>query len=142
MKTVKKIVTTAFLFSLFIGFAQEKNTGTINIEISNISNEKGNIMVGLYNSEKTWLGKLYTGTVSEIKKGKANATLSYIPEGTYAIAVYHDEDADGELDMFLGMIPTEDTGASNNAPAKYGPPKWKDAKFEIKGNTINQQITL
>ena len=37
-----------------------------------------------------------------------------IPPGTYAIAVFHDENANGKLDKnFLG-IPCEGYGASNN----------------------------
>ncbi len=142
MKTLKTLVTAAFFFSICIGFAQEKSAGTVNVEISNISNEKGIIMVGLYNSESTWLNKIYTGTTSEIKNGKATASFTNIPNGTYAVGIYHDEDVNGKLNMFLGMFPTEDSGASNNAPAKFGPPKWKDAKFEINGNTINQHIKL
>ena len=49
----------------------------------------------------------------------------------------------GELNFFMGMYPTESTGFSNNAPARFGPPKWQDAKFEVKnGETAIFDINL
>ena len=60
----------------------------------------------------------------------------HIPDGVYAVSCYHDEDANGELNFFMGMYPTEDTGTSNNAPARFGPPKWEDAKFEVKNGEM------
>jgi len=134
---MKKLITITFIFSVFIGIAQQEEMSTINVEISNISNDKGMLMVGLYNNKGTWLNKLFSGKTSETKNGKATATFVHIPKGTYAISVYPDENEDGKLNMFLGMVPTEDTGASNNAPGK-----WEDAKFEVKEKTINQFIKL
>jgi uncharacterized protein (DUF2141 family) len=42
---------------------------------------------------------------------------------------------------FLG-IPKEDYGCSNNARGFMGPPKWKDAKFQINNKSIIQHIKL
>ena len=42
---------------------------------------------------------------------------------------------------FLG-IPKEDYGCSNNARGTLGPPKWKDAKFELKGQDKVITISL
>lgn len=38
--------------------------------------------------------------------------------------------------MVFGFYPTEATGTSNNAPARFGPPKWADAKFEVRNNVV------
>jgi len=83
----------------------------------------------------------YKGTYGTIEKGVSKVSFNDIPDGIYAISCFHDEDNDGKLDTFLG-IPTEDTGASNNAPARMGPPEWEEAKFEIKGKPIKQTIKL
>lgn len=40
------------------------------------------------------------------------------------------------------MKPKEPTGASNDAPAKLGPPKFKDAKFQLEGPTLTLTITV
>jgi uncharacterized protein (DUF2141 family) len=73
----------------------------------------------------------------------ATVIFTNVPDGDYAVSCFHDEDDNGKLNMFMGMMPTEDYGTSNNAPANFGPPKWIDAKFEIKdGETKTFEINL
>ena len=68
-------------------------------------------------------------------------TFEDIPEGTYAVSIFHDENDNGKMDTnFLG-IPSEDYGCSNDASGFLGPPKWEDAKFQLKENT-SIKITL
>ena len=122
--------------------AQAQEEGNIiEVEILQIDNEKGQMLIGLYDSEDNWLNKPAKGMFGKIIDGKSEATFENVSDGTYAISVFHDEDNDRELDTILG-IPTEDTGASNDAPARFGPPKWEDAKFEVKGGIIKQIINL
>lgn len=134
------LILMLLIGSVFVQ-AQEKEGVTIEIEITNIENEKGQMLIGLYDSEDTWLGKTFMGIFGKIRDGSCTAEFNNVPDGIYAISVFHDEDNDGELDTLLG-IPKEDTGASNNAPANFGPPKWEDAKFEVKGETVVQTIKL
>ncbi|MYE01735.1 MAG: DUF2141 domain-containing protein, partial [Alphaproteobacteria bacterium] len=42
--------------------------------------------------------------------------------GEYAIAAFHDEDRDGDLDTNLLGMPTEGYGFSNEARGAFGPP--------------------
>lgn len=121
--------------------AQEKANNSITVAIENISNGDGQLLIGLYNNKGEWLKKTYLGDIGTIANGKCTVVFKNIPNDIYAISVFHDEDKDNELDTLFG-IPTEDTGSSNNAPANFGPPKWEDAKFEVRGETVNQNISL
>jgi uncharacterized protein (DUF2141 family) len=56
-----------------------------------------------------------------------------IPQGTYAVACFHDENGNGKLDRNVLGIPTEGTVASNHARSTFGPPKYEDAKFVFAG---------
>jgi uncharacterized protein (DUF2141 family) len=115
---------------------------TIEVEIINFESDKGVAQVGLFNTETSFLDKVYKGKAVKIKDQKAIAIFTDIPDGTYAISVFHDKNEDEKLNTFLG-IPTEKYAASNNAPSKFGPPKWKDAKFEVRnGEIVKQKITL
>jgi uncharacterized protein (DUF2141 family) len=38
--------------------------------------------------------------------------------------------------------PKEPTGASNDAPAKFGPPKFKNAKFQLESPTLTLTVTV
>jgi uncharacterized protein (DUF2141 family) len=119
----------------------QTGSGTIELKILQIDNANGQMRIGIYDSEDSWLKKPMKGVSSKITDGKCEMNFTNMADGTYAISVYHDEDNDGELDAILG-IPTEDTGSSNDAPARFGPPKWVDAKFEVTGGIVKQIINL
>lgn len=64
-----------------------------------------------------------------------------VTPGAYAMAVFHDENANNDLDRnFLG-IPSEGTGASNDAHNMFGPPGYDDARF-VFPNVREHRITV
>lgn len=129
------------IFAVLIGVifisvvnAQE---AALTVKISRIKAPKGLISVGLYKDEKGFPDKGMEYMGKEIQA--AGPTVVYmfqnIPFGTYAIAVYHDANANGRLDSnFLG-IPKEEYAFSNNAVGAFGmPPSFKNASFRHTGN--------
>ena len=50
--------------------------------------------------------------------------------GRYAIALFHDENANGRLDKVM-MIPREGFGFSRDAPVRFGPPRFAAAAFVL-----------
>jgi uncharacterized protein (DUF2141 family) len=55
------------------------------------------------------------------------------------VAVFHDENGNGKLDMgwFPLPGPSEGTAASNGATGRMGPPTFEDARIECKpGETV------
>jgi uncharacterized protein (DUF2141 family) len=132
------LLLLVFLYGSLILYAQN----TIEVEIINFASDIGVAQIGLFNTEASFLNKVYKGKEVKIKDQKAVAIFTDIPDGTYAISVFHDKNKDEKLNTFLG-IPTENYAASNNAPSKFGPPKWKDAKFEVRnGEIVKQKISL
>lgn len=101
----------------------------IQVEVSGLKSNKGQLMIGLYNSEKQFLKTIYKGSVAAIKDNKAKTTFSNLPKGDYAVSIFHDENSNGKLDTNFMGIPKEDYGTSNGAKGFMGPPKYKDAKF-------------
>ena len=65
-----------------------------------------------------------------LPKGQTTLSLDGLKPGQYAVMAYHDEDGNGELNRFLGMIPKEGWGLSNN-PKLSGKPVFKDAAVTI-----------
>ncbi|MBY0427835.1 MAG: DUF2141 domain-containing protein, partial [Alphaproteobacteria bacterium] len=70
----------------------------------------------------------------KIVQGTAVFSFKGVAPGTYAVAVYHDENGNGKMDTNFIGIPKERTGASNDAKGKMGPPKFQDAKFVVSGD--------
>ncbi len=130
-------------FALILTSMILHSQNTIVVNMVGFDSNQGDVKIALYNDEEGFLKNPIKTMSSEIIDNKASVTFTEITDGVYAISCYHDEDANGKLNFFMGMYPTEDTGTSNNAPTKFGPPKWQDAKFEVKnGETTTVDITL
>lgn len=75
-----------------------------------------------------------------ITNGKASAIFDDIPPGTYAVAVFHDGNGNGKLDMLLG-IPREGFGFSRNPPLKLRAPRFEESMMPVRDST-QFKITL
>lgn len=132
---------TLFLISLIVIISASMNaqstaqsdhskTGTLLVLVKGLKNTKGSLRVALFNSADQFMGDVvYEGTVVKISTDEMLVKFENLPFGSYAIAVIHDVDDDGQLDKNVLGIPTEGYGFSNHAIGKYGPPKWMDASF-------------
>ena len=58
-------------------------------------------------------------------------TFKVVRPGRYAIALLHDENANGKADRAAMMIPTEGFGFSRDAKVRFGPPKFAAAAFDL-----------
>jgi uncharacterized protein (DUF2141 family) len=103
----------------------------LEVEITGLRNTNGQIKVGVYTKDTTFPKtgfELQGINIFPVKKG-ANVAIFELPEGTYAVAIIHDENKNGKLDKnFLG-IPKEGYGFSNDAKATFGSPSFKEASF-------------
>jgi uncharacterized protein (DUF2141 family) len=117
---------------------------TLEVEITGVRNAKGQIKVGVYTEEGTFpeAGSEFKGIdVSPVKKG-ANVAVFELPEGTYAVAIIHDENKNGKLDQnFLG-IPKEGYGFSNDARATFGSPSFDAAAFSLTNSVEKISIEM
>jgi len=106
---------------------------TLTVTIEGFENTTENAMVALSNSEKNWHSKKepFKGDMSKISSKSIVVTFKDLPEGEYAVKVFHDENENKELDTNFIGIPNEAYGFSNNARGAFGPPNWKDAKFNL-----------
>ena len=64
-----------------------------------------------------------------------------VPAGRYAIAIIHDENANGRLDKRL-MLPREGFGFSRDAPVSFGPPRFDAAAFSVSGQDRHHSIRM
>jgi len=126
------------LFTLLSSSALFAHTLTVNI--SNIANSRGDILIGLYNNASSFIiiDRVYRkGKIELSKQNISSYIFKNIPDGTYAISLFHDENSNNELDEnFLG-IPKEGYGFSNNIR-----PALRGATFEEAGFKLNRDINL
>ena len=75
-------------------------------------------------------------------KGETKMCVPVAAPGTYAIAIYHDKNANRHFDKnFLGL-PAEPYGVSNNPPINFGPPSLEDSAFKVEGPLTPMMIRL
>lgn len=130
---MKEILLCSILLVSSFVFCQNV---TLTVNVTGLKNNKGKVLVGVYNSEANFLKKVVVGKLVTIINKKVQIIFENVPVGTYAVSLYHDENENNKLDVnFLG-IPKESYGTSNDAKGFMGPPKYNDAKFELKNNKI------
>jgi uncharacterized protein (DUF2141 family) len=131
------------LASSFSIIPQQK--GTLTVTVGNIRTIKGEVGLLLFNSEKGFPsdpGKAIMKGFIKVNAHSIAYSFTNVSPGTYAVAVFHDENNDQKVNTnFLG-IPKEGVGVSNNAKGFLGPPKFEDAKFTFSGNRQVIKIDL
>jgi uncharacterized protein (DUF2141 family) len=123
---------------------EKSEMGNLTIKVTGLKNDKGKVMIALCNSEENFSSyeEVFKGARVDAVDKEAQALFKDIAYGEYAVKVFHDQNENGKMDAnFLG-IPKEKYGFSNNARGKFGPPKWKDAKFEFDNPDTTLEIRL
>lgn len=62
-----------------------------------------------------------------------------VQPGRYAVALFHDENANGRMDKML-IVPREGFGFSRDAPLQFGPPKFGAASFAVGSTPVRTAI--
>lgn len=117
-------------------------TGNLRVILRNFRNDEGLTNIILYNNAYTFPDKpdkCYSNLWTHISKGYAEVTFKNIPYGEYALAAYHDENANRRLDLSVIGIPKEGIAISNDAKGLFLP-RFKDAKIQV--NTPDKTIVM
>lgn len=116
----------------------------LNVIIKNIKNDKGNILVGLYDKASGFPRHVKEGRIVKVTEKQMKVTFPDMKPGTYAISVLHDENQNKDLDQTRLGMPREGFGFSNDAMGVVGPPTFRKARIAFKGKedmdvTINMK---
>lgn len=132
-------------FSLFIfvvpySTAQTSKSGKLTIKISGIRSTEGNIRVALRTDDDT----IVDAKVVEIdpKTLTAEAAFDNLADGTYGVAVIHDENKNEKLDFNDVGMPIEGYGHSNNPAKRPGPPNFDETQFTFAAPGSSIEIAL
>ena len=127
--------------------AQTKDTTTLTVRVTGARNAKGKIGVTLFQDTKGFpddTSRAIRQESAEIdpKTMSAQVTFKDVPQGTFAVAVLHDENGNGKMDKNFVGIPKEGYGASNNPKKKRRAPTFDEAKFSLNASEQAIEITL
>ena len=103
---------------------------SLSIKIEGIKSERGKILYTVFSDNVGFpsdVGKAIQRGLVHIKNGMADIRLD-LPNGEYAVMVFHDEDDDNELKTNWFGMPKEGVGNSNN---HKGIPSFKKSVFKL-----------
>jgi uncharacterized protein (DUF2141 family) len=125
--------------------AQASEPG-IHVEILSIRNSVGAVACALFEGPKGFPSEFLRFATNimmvKVRASKATCDFADIGPGTYALAVIHDENRDGELETNMLGVPKEGYGFSNDAKATLGAPSFEAASFPYNGQSLNMTIAL
>lgn len=105
--------------------------GDLQVAVTNVRNAEGHVVVEVC-SRDTFLGEECPYSASAPSQpGQTVVTVQGVPPGVWAVQAFQDENDNEAADQGPLGIPTEGVGFSNNAPFRFGPPKWADAAFQL-----------
>ncbi|RJR43346.1 MAG: DUF2141 domain-containing protein [Desulfobacteraceae bacterium] len=129
-----------------VAFAQSPSCPGIHVTVLNIRNSTGTVDCALFDSPVGFpvevLRSATNVMVIKIRDTQARCDFLDIPPGTYALAVIHDENMNGELDTNWVGMPKEGYGFSNDAKGILGAPSFSSARFQYDGGTLDLTISL
>jgi len=122
--------------------AGETRAGTLIVRVAGLQSSEGSLRFVMFATKQDFLKNAYRAEVLEIIDRQATWTVEDLPFGEYAVLVHHDIDGSGVMERHWYGKPQEPTGTSNDAPARFGPPKFKKAKFPFESPQQTLTITV
>ena len=111
----------------------------LQLHIEGIQEVSGDIYVAVYDSaeafpeDETWC---YRTSEAVRSSGTLELAIPGRSAGTYAIAIYHDTNGNGQLDKNMVGIPQEPYGFSRNPRAKWKAPTFTETAFEVPSSSV------
>ncbi len=113
--------------------------------VENIRNSNGLIAVTLYRDDASKFlarrGSLYVGRVPA-RAGTTRVCIHLPRTGTWAFAVYHDEDANRKINRDSVGRPTEGFGFSNNPSTLMSIPAFRSVRIRVPRTNMETNVRL
>jgi uncharacterized protein (DUF2141 family) len=117
----------------------------LNVSIDGVHSGEGLMAVTLYadNPRKFLVkrGSLYVGR-TEANHGTTHTCIFVPGPGVYALAVYHDENANQKFDRTGIGFPNEGFGFSNNPATLAGLPSFRSVRLAVPRSGLNTRIQM
>ncbi len=119
--------------------------GSVSVKITDLRSDRGVVRACMTRDPERF-PDCRDGEVTYRTVVKAGRTVQFrftdVKPGRYAIALLHDENNNGKADTALFMMPTEGYGFSRDAKVRLGPPKFRDAAFDVLPHDQKQTIAM
>ncbi len=124
-------------FVLCLTFSVIHSQFSLTIHLDGVKSQEGHFYVALYDHEDTFRKEelVFRELILPLNEFDGKLVFEDMPEGYYAVALFHDVNANGKLDTRFPGIPKEPYGFSNNPKITFKAPNFNKCKFYINENT-------
>lgn len=117
-------------------------TTSVEVTVTDLRNHKGVVRACMTTEAKGWPNSCKGHEKVVPAADRVHFTFTNVPPGHYAIALLHDENSNGKADLAMGMMPKEGFGFSRDAKVRMGPPKFRNAGFDVGSEKVSQTIRM
>ncbi len=123
----------------------QKCQNNLKVKIIGIKKKQGQLCLSLFNCKQGFPNngdKAIQTSCIEVTDTQATINFANLESGSYAVAVFHDENNDGVLNFNWLGIPIEGFGFSNNPRLLKGIPKFENSAVMVKDSDTEIEIKL
>lgn len=142
---VRTLVSSLVFYGYCIVLSLQTTPAHLEVHFTNLRNSNGQILVSLYHTKDGFPSdskKALKNTTVRAQQNNTKLVFYDLPPGNYALACVHDENNDGKLNTNFIGLPIEGYGASNNATALMGPPKFEAAQVKVPAGLTKISIRM
>jgi uncharacterized protein (DUF2141 family) len=134
---MKLFIHSLILLIIFVSISEAQNC-KVKVKIRNLNGLEGQISIGLFDDPEYFpkKGEGKIGVSLAINDSIVEYIFANLKEGKYSLAIYHDENSNGELDRSVFGWPVESYVFSNYAKGSFGPPSFDDASFFLSDSVL------
>lgn len=124
--------------------AMAQSGGKLTVNVSGLHSDSGVVRCGLYGSADTFRkpGREVKGVVARPNGQQATCVFTGIAPGAYAVAVFHAEQNETQIEYGMFGKPKQGYGFSRNPSSSFGPPNFDAAAFNFTGGNQTLSVTL
>jgi len=123
--------------SLFISLQIHSQAGyDLSVVVTGLENNDGVLQFGLYNNAEKFpiVGETFKMVRVKTKGASRKYTFKGLPKGSYAVAIYQDENNNDNCDKNFIGVPIEPYAFSNDMRPKLSAPSFEDCMFNLDRN--------
>ena len=123
--------------------AAAESEGSVDIAVSGLRNTNGALHACLTRNPAHFPDCKSDPTAlrSSAPAGTHHLKIDHVPPGRYAIAVFHDQNSNRNLDKFAG-IPKEGFAFSRNPSIKFRAPRFEEVAIDLAPGTTQVRLKM
>ena len=126
------LALTAVLLTVAAG-ETGATSGRLEVFVTGLRSDAGRVHIALYDRAEAFPSSdgMRRKARVDAKGLQARHVFETLPLGRYALAVFHDENGNGDFDQGLFGFPLEGYAFSRDVRPFLGPPRFESAAFDI-----------